>query len=108
MPCGRHLVKARSLQGSFLGRAQPLLGGFLGLGLFLGGSLGQKLVEHQVPLSGGFGDDVPFQTFQPVICIGAERQYPGEAVLGDRAVLFGGFAEQGDGPASFLGVPVPL
>ena len=84
---------------SFLGEgAEPESHQVLDLGAVLIAELGEPLVELGIAIAGALRNQVPFEAFDDV-----DRRTPagdedmGEPVLGDRAVLFCGPAEQLDG-----------
>src|SRR4051794_25276398 len=89
LPCG-----SRGVKGGSLG-AKPSAGGRFRARSVLWAQLAQRLVEHGVALAGGFCHQVPFESLD-LVDRGALAgdQYAREPVLGNRAVLLGGLAQQ--------------
>src|SRR5258708_19575255 len=81
-------------QGGSFG-AEPFARAGFRLGAILGAQFGQRLVQQGVAFARGFRDNVPFEALDLVHrrALSAD-QYARETVLGDRAVLPGGLAEQ--------------
>src|ERR1700722_12771434 len=81
-------------QGGSFG-AEPFAHGGVRLGLVLRAHRGEGLIEFRIALAGGFRDGVPLQRLDLVDRDAlTTSQYPRQAILRDRVVLFGRLAQQ--------------